>query len=88
MVVIEAMLSGCCCVRSNTEGAYEQIEDGKSGYIFEDGNTDQLSDILSRLVSDAPLRKQVATAGREKALREFTSAVMARKTVEVYKKIM
>ena len=88
VVVIEAMLSGCCCVRSNTEGAYEQIEDGKNGYIFEDGNTDQLSEILSRLVSDAALRKQVAMAGREKALREFTSEVMARNTVEVYKKIM
>ncbi len=88
LVVLEAMLGGCCCVRSNTEGSYEQIEDGKSGFIFEDGNVEQLSGILSRLVEDAALRRQVAKAGREKALREFTSEVMARNTVEVYKKIM
>ncbi len=87
LVVLEAMLGGCCCVRSNTEGSYEQIEDGKSGFIFEDGNVEQLSGILSRLVEDAALRRQVAKAGREKALREFTSEVMARNTVEVYKKI-
>ena len=87
LVVLEAMLSGCCAVRSNTEGAYEQIEDGKSGFIFEDGDVSQLSGILSRLVEDTDLRRQMAKAGREKALREFTSDVMARNTVEVYKKI-
>ncbi len=87
LVAIEAMLSGCCAVRSNTEGAYEQIENGKSGFIFEDGNVGQLSVILSRLVEDADLRKQVAKVGREKALSEFTSDVMARNTVEVYKKL-
>ncbi len=88
LVVLEAMLSGCCAVRSNTEGAYEQIEDGKSGFVFEDGDVSQLSGILTRLVGDAALRRQVAKAGREKALREFTSDVMARNTVEVYKKVM
>ena len=88
LVVLEAMLSGCCAVRSNTEGAYEQIEDGKSGFIFEDGDVSQLSGILSRLVEDTDLRRQMAKAGREKALREFISDVMARNTVEVYKKVM
>ncbi len=87
LVVLEAMLSGCCAVRSNTEGAYEQIEDGKSGFIFEDGNVGQLSGILSRLVEDEALCTQVAKAGREKALGEFTSDVMARNTVEVYNKV-
>ena len=87
LVVLEAMLSGCCAVRSNTEGAYEQIEDGKSGFIFEDGNVSQLSGILSRLVEEPALRRQVAKAGREKALGEFTSDVMARNTIEVYKKL-
>lgn len=86
LVTIEAMLSGCCCVRSNTEGASEQIEDGKSGFIFESENVEQLSGILGRLVEDAALRKEVAKAGREKALREFTSDVMARNTMTVYKK--
>lgn len=88
LVVIEAMLSGCCCVRSNTEGAYEQMEDGKSGFIFESENVRQLGNILNRLVEETAMRRAVARTGREKALREFTSEVMARNTIEVYQKAM
>lgn len=87
LVVIEAMLAGNCCVRSNTEGAYEQIDDGRTGFIFENENVAQLSDILLRLVQSPALMHEVAEAGREKALREFTSEVTARNTIEVYKKL-
>lgn len=84
LVVVEAMLSGCCCVRSNVEGAYEQIDDGISGYIFENENVNQLTSILHNLLIHPDLRKKVAEAGREKALRCFTSKVMALNTVKVY----
>ena len=38
LVVIEAMMSGCCIVRSNVQGAYEQIEVGYNGFVFQNEN--------------------------------------------------
>ena len=88
VVVIEAMSSGCCCVRSNVEGAYDQIDDGKTGFLFENENVEQLSSILKFLIENPDRRTEVAKAGREKALKEFTSEVMAKKTIDVYKKVI
>lgn len=88
LVPIEAMLSGCCVIRSNTEGAYEQIDSGVNGFIFENENIGQLTDVLKTLIQDPALMHKVAKAGKEKALKEFTSEVMAKKTLEVYKKVI
>lgn len=88
LVTIEAMLSGGCCVRSNVEGAYDQIDDGKTGFLFENENVEQLSSILKFLIENPDRRTEVAKAGREKALKEFTSEVMAKKTIDVYKKVI
>ena len=88
LVSVEAMLSGNCCVRSNVEGAEEQIEDGVTGFLFESGNCAQLSDILASLVADEERRLRVAQAGREYAKENFTYTTMCQKTVEVYKKVI
>lgn len=88
LVVLEAMLSGCCVVRSNTEGASEQIDSGKNGFIFQNENVEQLTDILQQIIQDTSLRQHLAKAGKEKALAEFTSEIMAKKTITVYNKVI
>ena len=88
LVVIEAMLSGCCCVRSNTQGAYDQIDSGKTGYLFENENVEELTETLKFLIENPEKRKEVARAGKEKALAKFTSEVMAKNTLSVYKKVL
>lgn len=87
LVTLEAMMSECCPVRSNTEGAYEQIEDGVNGLLFETENAQQLTGIFEKLVSDSGLRQQLAKNAKAKAMNEFTIPVMTKKTLEVYSKI-
>lgn len=87
LVVIEAMLTGCCVIRSNVEGAYEQIDNGENGYIFENENIGQLSDVLKDVIEKDSLREKIAKAGKKKALSQFTSKVMAENTIKVYNKI-
>ncbi|MFC3874102.1 glycosyltransferase [Neisseria musculi] len=77
------MLAGCCVVRSNTGGAYNQIDHGKTGYIFENGNIGQFGQYLHELVADPEKRAGFAAAGRQKALASFTGEVMAKKTLGV-----
>lgn len=88
LVAIEAFLSGCCVVRSNVEGAYDQIEDSKTGFLFEKENFFNLENILEKLIQDEKLRSEVAHNGRQFALQNFTSDIMTEKTIEVYKNVI
>lgn len=87
LVVIEAMLSGCVCIRTDTEGASDQIKHGETGFIFQKGDSCGLSAILKDVIENDGLRKRVSNQGRDYALAHFTSDVMAEKTIEVYRKL-
>lgn len=84
LTVIEAMVSGCCVVRTDTGGAFEQIINEESGFIFRNGNEGELADILVKLLKLPEYRKEIAMEGRERALRKFTSDKMAVETLKVY----
>ncbi len=87
LVTLEAMMSGCSPIRSNTEGAYEQIEDGVTGLLFENENTVQFTKAMEKLIHDDGLRSELAKNAKQKALQEYTIPVMTKKTLEVYDKI-
>ena len=88
LVCVEAMMSGNCVVRTDTNGASDQIEHGKTGFIYPVGDTQGLGEILSDLIDNNELRLSVAKMGREFACKEFTLEAMTRKTVEVYHKLI
>lgn len=88
LVVIEAMLSGCCVIRSNTEGAHEQINHGIDGFIFENEKDEQLGEIITELVLSPNEIAKIAQRGQEKALKLFTCERMAKDTIKVYNKII
>ncbi|WP_164721434.1 glycosyltransferase family 4 protein [Maribacter sp. MJ134] len=87
LVTLEAMMSQCCPIRSNTEGAYEQIDHGVNGMLFENENVQELTETLNELIQNSDLRKRLGTAAKQKALEEFTIPVMTNKTLQVYEKI-
>lgn len=88
LVTIEAMLAGNCVIRTNTEGASEQITNGENGYIFQKENISQLSEILSHLIDNPTKIKTIAQRAKEIALHKFTNITMAKNTVKVYNKIL
>ncbi len=87
LATIEAMMSECCPVRSNVEGAYEQIEHKVNGMLFETENVQGLTETLETLIFDDTLRMTLAKNAKEKALQEFTIPAMTEKTLKVYDKI-
>lgn len=87
LVVVEAMLSGCLCIRTDAEGAFEQIINGETGYVFPKGDVNALTHILENVINDDELRSRISMAGRQYALTHFVSDVMAANTIEVYKKL-
>lgn len=87
LVVVEAMLSNCCVIRSDTEGAYDQIEPGVSGLLFKNESIAELTKQLEFAINNEPERIKIAAAGREYALDNFTAEKMTEKTIAVYEKI-
>lgn len=88
LVAVEAMLSGCCVVRSETGGSHDQITVGKTGFIFPTENSGKLAAILETIISNDQIRKEVANNGRQNALQRFTSDIMVEKTLNVYEKVL
>ena len=72
LVVIEAALCALPCLRSDTFGARDQIEDGVDGEIFRQGDGEDLRRHLLRLISDPENVRRIGCAAHKKAKAQFT----------------
>lgn len=68
--VKEAMYFGKPVIGSDVGGIAVQIEDGKTGALFEPGNTKQLTRKLEQLIKDKGLRRRLGESARKKALKD------------------
>ncbi|SNR66860.1 Glycosyltransferase involved in cell wall bisynthesis [Maribacter sedimenticola] len=87
LVILEAMMSECATVRSQVEGALEQIHHGVNGMLFPNEDVNALSLILQKLILNDAFRTELANKGKSKALKEYTIPVMTKNTLKVYDKI-
>lgn len=80
IVLIEANAMGTPVIASDAGGIVDAVEDGKSGFLYESGNLDDLADKIFHLLRDDTLRLEMGKYGRERALEEFNWQVVADKT--------
>jgi glycosyltransferase involved in cell wall biosynthesis len=71
-VVLEAMALGKPVVSSNVVGPREAVDDGKTGFLYDYGDVEKLASLIIALRRDAPLRRRLGDAGRERAQRLFS----------------
>jgi phosphatidylinositol alpha-1,6-mannosyltransferase len=74
LVFIEAMARGKPVIGGAHGGTPEIIDDEINGYLVRYGDTAQLVDRLTRLLSNDPLRREMGEHALAKARREFTFA--------------
>lgn len=89
IVQVEAMACGkpvVCCQLGN--GVNWVNRDGETGLTVPPGNVEALAAALARLQSDPDLRTRLGGQGRRRAWSEFTSAAMAKATLEVYREVL
>jgi phosphatidylinositol alpha-mannosyltransferase len=67
IVLLEAMAAGRAIVASRIPGYAEVLEDGRQGILVEPKSSDALAAGLTRLLSDAALRRAMGERGRVKA---------------------
>lgn len=84
--LVEAMAAGRPCVASDIGGLSEIITDGIDGLLVPACDPGALAKAVKRLLEDPVLRERIASAGRERALKDFNIEKCVSGTVEVYEK--
>lgn len=84
--VLEAMASGVAVVATASGGIKDIIENGKSGLLVPPCNAERLTEAISTLLYNPDQKRDLEEAAKKRAL-EFSTARMARETMEVYEKV-
>lgn len=79
VALMEAMASGCPVLSCRTSGIPELISDGASGLLVPERDPAAFATALQRLLTDAALRRTLATAARERIEQQFDARTEARK---------
>jgi glycosyltransferase involved in cell wall biosynthesis len=73
-------------VATEVGGLPEMVEHGRTGYLVAPRNASQLAESVVRLLLDRNLRREMGLNGKRKIEAECSSEVIARKTIEVYRR--
>jgi len=82
--ILEAFAMKKPVVSSNLGGINTSVRHGKTGFLFEPGDSDELAKRLIELIEDSSLRKRFGEAGRKMIEEEFTKERMVALTEELY----
>lgn len=86
-VVIEAMASGSPVVATRIGGNPDMVVDGETGILVPEGDSHALGDAIEQLISNEPLRIQMAAAARRRAS-EFQSDSVIPRIESVYESLV
>jgi glycosyltransferase involved in cell wall biosynthesis len=88
MVNLEAMASGLPIIASNVGAVPELIENGKTGFIFEPGNTDQLINCINKFVKKPNLIKNFRKNVIKKFRKDCDYIKVAEKNLKIYEEFI
>lgn len=84
--VVEALLSGCPVVTSNVSSLPEAA--GPHSLLVNPSNIQDISDKMSRILTESTLRSEIIAKGYEFAKQQFSPDVLAAKLMSIYKKVL
>jgi spore coat protein SA len=74
---LEAQASGVPVVVSDAGGLPETVSPGRSGFVFANGNVEQLGELVVDLLANSDRRKSMGAAARDWAMQSFSWDVIA-----------
>jgi len=69
-------------------GLGEAVSDGKSGFLFQNGDKEGLKKVLEKLILDENLRKQMGEFGRKYVKETFSIEKMIENTQNLYMELV
>jgi glycosyltransferase involved in cell wall biosynthesis len=86
--LMEALASGLPCLVSDIPGNKEWIEDGVNGWLFRDGDVDDLAEKISYAIKNRKLFKKIGESARMTAEQKTDWKKNFGKLLEAYNKVM
>jgi glycosyltransferase involved in cell wall biosynthesis len=71
-VILEAMLMGKPVIASKAAGSVELVIDKETGFLFHIGNTKELAESISTLLSSPELRREMGERGMKRVTENFS----------------
>ncbi|WP_136809831.1 glycosyltransferase family 4 protein [Desulfosediminicola flagellatus] len=88
MAVLESMAFGKPVIGSRIGGIPEQVEDGKTGFLFEMGNVHKLTEAMTALLENSTLLFQMGRAAREKLEKEYSLVEHNQQLLRIYSNLL
>lgn len=88
MGIEEAMAAGIPVVTSNRCGMPYMVQHGNSGYLVNPQKTNDIASKLQTLLADDTICDLMGSVGRKIATEKYHSAVIAKKTLQVYLEVL
>ncbi|UTB33262.1 MAG: glycosyltransferase family 4 protein [Methanobacterium sp. ERen5] len=85
VVLIEAMACGLPVIGSNIGGITDIIQDRKTGLLFPQKDTDELSKLIIEMIENPNLRERIALKGYQNVLNNFSWEKIAKDYINNYK---
>ncbi|MFB6356610.1 MAG: glycosyltransferase family 4 protein [bacterium] len=83
--MVEAQVSQCPVITSNTGGGTTIVKDGETGLIVQRDNADELSKAMNHLHRQPKRRKEeMGKRGRKRCLEQFDTETMTKQLVEIW----
>ena len=87
LAALEAMSCEVPVVTTLAGGLPEVVVDGETGYLCPVGDVDGMAAAAVRLLSDEPLRRRMAEAGRRRAVEVFSQAAVVQRYRAIYQRV-
>ena len=88
MVLQQAMAAGVPVVATDVGGIPCIVTDGVTGFIVKLGNIEDLAQKIAILLNDENLRSDLGRRAKEEARERFTAEVIAKRAVDVYRRVI
>lgn len=86
--LIEAAAAGLPIVTTDTPGCREVVQEGFNGFLVPVRDSRALAEALAKLIENSKLRTWMGKNSRERAIKEFSSSVINRQVLDVYRGVM
>jgi glycosyltransferase involved in cell wall biosynthesis len=88
LVLLEAMAAGVMVISTNQGGPSEIIENEKTGLLVTPGSREALERAMKWAIANHEKKTQMEKAALQKVKRSYTAEAMAKKTAQVYEKVL
>jgi glycosyltransferase involved in cell wall biosynthesis len=88
MSLAEAMASEKPVVATRVGGMQEVVEEGKTGFLVDEGDAESLANAVIRLLEDEQLRREMGKAGRERVIALFAWEQVSNQLTTLYQDLL